>query len=89
MAGARPVLAAPSEVADYLVDGRTARLVERDSTADWLSHLRQAIEDPGALQALGRGAQEYVREHHGPAAFVSRMLETYREVCGEPLKFEA
>ncbi len=89
MAGARPVIAAPSEMADFLIDGQTARLIPDATAGDWTRLVRQAAADPVPWRQLGEGGQAYIRDHFSPAAFVADTLEVYRQLVGEPLKFEA
>lgn len=89
MAAARPIFAAPSDVADYLIDGQTARLVEASQLEVWANALDLAVAQPEAMIALGLCAQAHARAHFGPAAYVNGVLEAYRQAVGEPLKFEA
>ncbi len=89
MSAGRPVIAAGDPVIEYLVDGRTAKLVERPTPGQWAEVFRSMAQQPGAMRALGRSAAEYVHEHHGAASFVAHTIEVYREVSGEPIRFGA
>lgn len=88
MASGRPILAAADRLVDYLVDGQTARLLDRPTGQDWADCLQTAVTDPAPLRALGEAARDYVRANHGVSRFVSRMLEVYRRVTAEPIPFE-
>lgn len=89
MAAGRPVFAAPSEVADFLIHGQTARLIDSDQSEGWADAIDQTLGDTAGLIELGQSAQAYVRENFGPARYVSGVLDAYRQAVGEPLKFEA
>ncbi len=88
MASGRPVVATADRLVDYLIDGQTARLLDRPTGQDWADCLQGAVDDPGPLRVLGETAREYVQANHGVSRFVSRMLEVYRRVTAEPIPFE-
>ncbi len=88
MAAGRPVFATPDAALDYVIDGQTAQLVQRTGAGDWAELLRSLVVRPDTKRELGARAREYVREHHGVTGYLNRLMEVYRRVSGEPLKFE-
>ena len=77
MAAARPVLAAPDPIADYLIDGVTARFPERREPSCWADGLYDLLQLKDACVRLGRSAQGYVVEHHSPSAFTASLHRLY------------
>ena len=88
MAAGRPVIAEPDPAIDYLIDSQTARLISGAGANDWAEVLRSLVKRTDAMRELGGKARQYVREHHGVTAYLSRLMDVYREVSGEPLKFD-
>lgn len=89
MAAARPVIACRDAMLDYLIDQRTAVLLDQPAPADWARVLLHLVAEPAAYQDLGRSARQYVREHHSASAFIEQVLAAYRKVAPQPLPFSA
>lgn len=89
MAAGRPVLGSADEVLDYMIDGRTARVLTEPSADDWAAALTSLTQQPQQYIDLGASAREYVREHHSVSGFVSETLKAYRAVAmPENIPFE-
>ncbi len=88
MATKRPVIAATDPALDYLLEGKTARLLAEPTADRWADYLAQLVEMPRAFRSLGQSAAEYVTGHHQASACVGRILDIYRQGTGEPLPFE-
>ena len=88
MANGIPVLAREDPWLDYLVHDRTAWLLDTPSPASWHALLRRVAEQPEACRALARSAGAWVREHHPAPLQIGRVLDLYRRLTGQSLKFE-
>lgn len=90
MAAARPVIAALSPDADYMIPGNTYEQISaaNDPTA-WADVLTALPRRADQYASLGRSARKYVQEHHGIGRYVSEVLSIYKQATGEPIKFNA
>jgi glycosyltransferase involved in cell wall biosynthesis len=82
MAAGVPILSAGAGASDFLIEAKTALLYRRGDEADLSVKLVHFLEDRAAARALADGALDYLREHHTPAAMVSRLAAVYRDVAG-------
>lgn len=89
MATGRPVVAAADPMIDYLIEGRTARLVTQISAERWAECFSQLVNAPRSFVALGASAKEYVKAEHSAFGFVSVILNMYQTVTGAPIRFES
>lgn len=87
MGAGRPVIAAPSPTADYLIEDQTAKLVDDPTPEAWLAQLHSMIDQPLPLQEMAERAATYVRDCCGIASFSERMIDIYRRATGEPHHF--
>mgnify|MGYP006278833865 FL=1 len=88
MASGRPIIAAANPLADYLVDGQTARIAADVSERGWTGHLERLIDGSRELRTFGEQARDFAREHFGVSAFIRRTLDAYRRATGEPFSFD-
>lgn len=88
MRSGRPVIATADEAVDYLVEHRTARLLESPTPGDWAEALAQVETDRAGLVALGESAAKFVRDRHSAAKFTDAMLGLYRDAAPEPIPFK-
>ncbi len=77
MAAGVVVVAAPDAMVGCLIDGRTARLVERAQADRWSAVLSGVMEDPVQSRALAESAREYVRQSHRASAHVAAVVDAY------------
>ena len=87
MAAKRPVIAAVDPMLDYLLEGKTARLIAEATADRWAEHFDQLVSMPRAFRSLGQSAAAYVKEHHQASRCVEQLLKIYRQATGEPLQF--
>jgi glycosyltransferase involved in cell wall biosynthesis len=79
MACGTPVLGVrEGGVRETVLDGSTGRLVERHLTG-FAAALEEMLADPGALEAMGRQAREYVRREWTWERSVGRLLRLFDE----------
>ena len=79
MACGTPVLGVrEGGVRETVLDGSTGRLVERHLTG-FAAALEELLADPGALEAMGRQAREYVRREWTWERSVGRLLRLFDE----------
>ena len=83
-----PVVSVADPLLDYLVNGRTARLLSDPTPDAWVRVLSQLLEHPDEAAALARTAREWTAEHCGVSAYVEHMLGVYRRASGETLAFQ-
>ncbi|MEX2672371.1 MAG: glycosyltransferase family 4 protein [Phycisphaeraceae bacterium] len=87
MAAGRPVIATLDPMLDYLIDQRTAKLLQEPTADDWTSVLKALVEQPAAFVELGQTAREYVGQHHSAGRYVEHTLTLYRRLAAKPLPF--
>lgn len=88
MRSGRPVIAAADGALDYLVEHRTARLLESPSPGDWAEALLQVQTDRDGLVTLGTSAAKFVRDRHSASKFVGAILDLYRAAAPQPMPFK-
>lgn len=89
MARGIPVLARRDPWLDYLIDDQTAWLIDKPDARRWEELLRVLILAPDDGAALGNRARQWVQVNHSPSQQVAAMLDLYRQVTGEAIKFPA
>jgi hypothetical protein len=90
LAAARPLLAAPDPMLDYLRDGTTAVIMHDPSVPRWTDVLTQLAADRQPFVRIGESARDYIRQHHSPAIFVEQTLRLYRKLATpDPLPFSS
>ncbi len=77
MACGLSVLASPDPLVETLIDGKTARLVESPTKAEWELAIRQTVLDSQAWSLLGAKAREYVRANRPVSGHIGSVLEAY------------
>ena len=87
MASARPILAQRDPAVDYLIDGKTAAVVDLPDADTWSRRLVEWARSPSRRDALGRSARRWVAEHRVASATVDRLLGIYRALSGEAMPF--
>lgn len=88
MADGIPVLAREDPWLDYLIHDRTAWLLDTPSPAAWHALLHRVAEHDADCRALGDGARAWVRQYHPANLYVGQVLDLYRQLTGQSLKFE-
>lgn len=87
MAHGLPVLARADPWVDYLIEDRTAWMVEVQDPEAWYRLIRGVGNDPDRSRRLGASARQWVRDHHLASAQVAATIEVYRGLTAETLKF--
>jgi hypothetical protein len=89
MAAGRPILSVADPVLDYLLNGKTAKVLAHPGPDDWATALVNLVEQPHKYIELGAGGRNYVRQHHSASAYVNSALKLYRTVATpENIPFE-
>lgn len=70
-------------VSDMLEDGREGLLYESGDAEALAERIRRIFADPGEAARLGEAASRRASATHDPDANFKRLLEIYRELCGE------
>jgi len=81
MAAGRPVISVADHVLDYLLNGKTARVLTDPTADDWARTLTNLAQQPTKYVELGAGARNYIRKHHSASAYVTAALKLYRAVA--------
>ncbi len=81
MAAGVVIVAATDPLVEYLIDGRTARLVSARTADAWEAALVPFISDPGAAQALATSARQYVLDERSASAYVASVLSAYQSMA--------
>ncbi len=87
MAQGIPVIAQIDPWLDYLVDGQTARLLDRPDADHWQRVLCELLADRDQLQFISRRSREWIDEYHVPAQQVLETISVYRQLSGEAIPF--
>ncbi|MEM7576405.1 MAG: hypothetical protein AAF328_02925 [Planctomycetota bacterium] len=87
-----PVAAADDAALDTLIDGHTAWVVDETLPYErlaeaWHGVLTRLCEEPEEARALGRRAQQWVREEHLFSDELERVLGLCRRLSAEPVRF--
>ncbi|QNN24182.1 glycosyltransferase family 4 protein [Planctomycetales bacterium ZRK34] len=89
MAAGRPIISVADPVLDYLLNGKTAKVLAEPGADDWATALVNLVEQPHKYIELGAGGRNYVRQHHSASAYVTAALKLYRAVATpENIPFE-
>lgn len=82
MASGRPIVATRLPTHTQVLDDSSAMLAEADPKS-FGEALGRVLADPAGHAALGRAAQELVREEYSAAAFERKLLAAYRRVLDD------
>jgi len=66
-------------VDDLLVEGQTAVLFEADNELSIYNGLQRLLDRPELARKLGRGAIEYLQQHHSVSKMIADMLQIYQD----------
>lgn len=87
MAHGVPVIAREDPWLDYLIDGETAWLVRASEPRAWHEQLTHLVEQPASATELGKRSRQWISQHRLASHCVTSILELYRRVTGESIKF--
>jgi glycosyltransferase involved in cell wall biosynthesis len=79
MAAGMSVLAAPDELVEVLIDGRTSRLVPSATKADWERAIRETVLNQERWSLLGASSRDWVRTNRTVSAHIAAVIETYSQ----------
>jgi glycosyltransferase involved in cell wall biosynthesis len=77
MAAGDPVIAARSQVDDFLIDGRTALLFSKGNYMELTQKLLGVLDDKQSATNLANGALDYLRQNHSAAGMVAAVTQIY------------
>jgi glycosyltransferase involved in cell wall biosynthesis len=90
MAHGMVVIAAADPLVSILIDGRTARLVQNQSSDSWATTIREVLSDSAGADRLAGSAAAYVRENRRASTQVRGILDAYDAVgSGRVIAFKA
>ena len=72
---------------DYLIDEQTAWVVEKPDPALWASVIERFMNHSHEVRQLTDRASQWVRHRHRAIAYVEQVLQIYREISGQSIKF--
>jgi hypothetical protein len=88
MAAGAVVVAAADPMVSHLIEGRTARLVERPLAERWTAVVGSVLADPLAARTLAASAREYTRASCRATAHVAAVIDAYEWMTtGDALPF--
>lgn len=87
MGHAVPVITCEDPALDYFVNGQTARVLDQATPEAWAKALVGFSTKPAVWRGLGQSAKQWVAEHRLASTQLEKLLETYRELSGEPIAF--
>lgn len=87
MAQGIPIVAQIDPWLDYLIDGQTARLLDKPNPEQWRDVLCELLSDRQQLMHMSQRGREWIDEHHVPAVQVNEILAIYRRLVGEAIPF--
>lgn len=87
MARNTPVLAGVDTAVDYLVDGKTARLLPGPDPASWSSALIESLRSPQSLAHQCESAHRHILNNHKASLFISHLVRAYQQISSSPLAF--
>ena len=87
MAHGVPVIAREDPWLDYLIDGETAWLVRASEPRAWHEQLTHLVDQPASATELGKRSQHWISQNRLASHCVNSILELYRRVVGESIKF--
>ncbi|MDE8346256.1 MAG: glycosyltransferase [Acidocella sp.] len=82
-AGVAFIACASAGPAAYIRDGETGVLVAADDVAGLHSAIRRVLDDDGLRERLARAGAAAYQAGFTKAAVTARMIDVYREVCGD------
>jgi hypothetical protein len=89
MAAGMVVVAAQDPMISVLIDGRTARLVDRSTPDRWAAAVTWALESRDESRGLGASAREHVRTHCRASTHVAAVVDAYEWMTSrESIPFE-
>jgi hypothetical protein len=77
MAHGMLVIAAADPLNSVLIDGRTARLVDRPAAEAWSEALAWALHERDGAARLAASAQDYTRQHRRASAHIAAVVDAY------------
>lgn len=81
MASGMLVVARADPFVEYLVDGKTAKLVQSDTQDAWHAAISGLLNDPDAAHELSESARLYIRANRTASAYVEAVLTGYRDLA--------
>lgn len=87
MAHGVPVVAMQDPCLDYLVDQKTAWVMQTGDTDQWISCLSSLIREPELGWKLGRSGQNWIRQNRTASVHIASILRLYRRLTGSTLEF--
>ncbi len=82
------VVAAPDPMVGWLIDGRTARLVDRAQPDSWAALLASLLSDEPGARVLAASARKHVRQQQRASAHVASVVDAYEWLtAGDALPF--
>lgn len=88
MATGMLVIAAADPNVSWLIDGRTARIVDKKAADRWQSAVSWALENRGAARELAESARAFVKENCRASSQVSAVMDVYEWLtAGETIPF--
>lgn len=89
MAQGIPIVAQIDPWLDYLVDGQTAKLLDKPDATQWCNTLCDLLADRQQLAFISQRGREWIDEHHVPAQQVQDVITAYRSLSGEAIPFNS
>jgi glycosyltransferase involved in cell wall biosynthesis len=77
MAAGMLVIAAADPMISVLLEGRTARLIDRQASERWASAVTWALEDRESARRLAASAREFVRTSTRASSHVAAVVDAY------------
>lgn len=82
-----PILAHTDAWLDYLLEDKTAWLIDRPHPQLWTSAIQRVLRTPEQSKALGLRAREWVGQNHIASNHVQQTITLYQTILGESFKF--
>ncbi len=80
MAAGVPVLACAEGAADFIRNGQTSLMYNKDDWKDLAQKLVSLLDDHAYAQSVAHSALAYLRENHSAAGMVQQMSKIYRSI---------
>lgn len=88
MAAGMVVIAAADPLVSVLIDGRTARLIERPDGSAWAAALEWMLAQRDEARALAASAREHIRQHCRASTYIAAVIDAYEWMtAGESIPF--
>ncbi len=88
MARGLPVIVHHDPYLDYLIDGKTAAVLDDPAPQDWTNVLSRMVNQPHTAAELGRSARQWIKQNRPISHQVNGILDTYRRLTGQTLEFK-